>query len=58
MKKILIATSTLLLASALADHIDVVSTPDNVTKRYENRIEVITIPSPLLNFIDKPIIFE
>jgi len=58
MKKILIATSTLLLASALADHIDVVSTPDNVTKRYENRIEVITIPSPLLNIIDKPIIFE
>jgi beta-N-acetylhexosaminidase len=42
----------------LADHIDVVSTPDNVTKRYEERIEVISIPSPLLKIIDKPIIFE
>ncbi len=58
MKKILIATTTLILSSALADHIDVVSTPDNITKRYEQSIEVISTSNPQLNIIDKPIIFK
>jgi beta-N-acetylhexosaminidase len=58
MKKILIVTTTLMLTSALADHIDVVSTPDNITKRYEQSIEVISTPDPQLNIIDKPIIFK
>ena len=51
--KTLLLTTTVLLTSACADQIDVVSTP---TKIYSDNIEVIS--NSTINIIDKPIIFE
>jgi len=54
--KTLLLTTTVLLTSACADQIDVVSTP---TTSYNDNIEVISTPNIInsINIIDKPIIF-